>query len=582
MDLPDLQRYQQVRVEHLRTVMRPAVGCLLILTLCTAAGCKVNRPHHDHAITQTLYQGMGSDPGTFNPIIVTDAASGTAIGDLFEGLVKINPKTTLPEPDLAQSWQIADGGKTITFHLRHGVKWSDGVRFSARDVLFTMRVIYDPRVPNSMISSLTVDGNPLKVEAPDDYTVVMRLPRPFAPLLYAIGVPIVPRHALAKALAAGQFNRTWGIDTPPHELICLGAYRMERYVPGQLLAFKRNSAYWMRDEHDGQLPRLLAQVQMIVTDRNAMYLRFMSGLLDVYRPRAEEVWQLQQKQAELHIRLQPTGIDTGSRFFAFNRNPRHYVQHGIVDPKYKWFSDINFMRALAHALDKRGIINLCYRGLAVPAVADISPADKIFHNPNLKDYDYDLKLAARILDEAGYRMLRPGVRGDPEGHPIVFELTTPTGNPTSDQICAIYKQDLASLGITVNYRPLEFIALVKKLDSSFDWDCILIGFTGTIEPNNAANFLRSSGNLHIWNPGEPHPATPWEAEIDRLLDEGTRVMDPQQRAPYYWRIQQILHDQLPIIETVREIGYVAYRDSLENFDETTWGLYKPEWIQFRQ
>jgi len=562
--------------------MRPAVGCLLILTLCTAAGCKVNRPHHDHAITQTLYQGMGSDPGTFNPIIVTDAASGTAIGDLFEGLVKINPKTTLPEPDLAQSWQIADGGKTITFHLRHGVKWSDGVRFSARDVLFTMRVIYDPRVPNSMISSLTVDGNPLKVEAPDDYTVVMRLPRPFAPLLYAIGVPIVPRHALAKALAAGQFNRTWGIDTPPHELICLGAYRMERYVPGQLLAFKRNSAYWMRDEHDGQLPRLLAQVQMIVTDRNAMYLRFMSGLLDVYRPRAEEVWQLQQKQAELHIRLQPTGIDTGSRFFAFNRNPRHYVQHGIVDPKYKWFSDINFMRALAHALDKRGIINLCYRGLAVPAVADISPADKIFHNPNLKDYDYDLKLAARILDEAGYRMLRPGVRGDPEGHPIVFELTTPTGNPTSDQICAIYKQDLASLGITVNYRPLEFIALVKKLDSSFDWDCILIGFTGTIEPNNAANFLRSSGNLHIWNPGEPHPATPWEAEIDRLLDEGTRVMDPQQRAPYYWRIQQILHDQLPIIETVREIGYVAYRDSLENFDETTWGLYKPEWIQFRQ
>jgi peptide/nickel transport system substrate-binding protein len=305
-------------------------------------------------------------------------------------------------------------------------------------------------------------------------------------------------------------------------------------------------------------------------------------MLDVYRPRAEEVWELQQKQKELHIKLQATGIDTGSRFFAFNRNPRHYIHDGIVDPKYKWFSDINFMRALAHALDKRGIINLCYRGLAVPAVADISPADKIFHNPNLKDYDYDLSLSARLLDEAGYRMLRPGVRGDPEGHPIVFELTTPTGNPTSDQICAIYKQDLASLGIRVNYRPLEFIALVKKLESSFDWDCVLIGFTGTIEPNNAANFLRSSGNLHIWNPGEPHPATKWEAEIDRLLDQGTRIMDPRERAPYYWRIQQILHDQLPIIETVREVGYVAYRDSLENFNETTWGLYKPEWMQFRQ
>jgi len=280
--------------------------------------------------------------------------------------------------------------------------------------------------------------------------------------------------------------------------------------------------------------------------------------------------------------LQATGIDAGSRIFAFNRNPRHYIHDGIVDPRYQWFTDINFMQALAHALDKRGIIDLCYRGLAVPAVADISPADKIFHNPNLKDYDYNLKLAARILDEAGYRMIRPGVRGDPQGHPIVFELTTPTGNPTSDQICAIYKQDLAKLGITVNYRPLEFITLVKKLDSSFDWDCVLIGFTGTIEPNNAANFLRSSGNLHVWNPSQPRPATAWEGEIDRLLDEGTRIMDPQQRAPYYWRIQRILHDQLPIIETVREIGYVAYRASLENFDETTWGMYKPEWTQFRR
>jgi peptide/nickel transport system substrate-binding protein len=566
----------------MRSLLRSPLSLLVVLSFCAPTGCKVNRPRNDHALAQTLYQGMSSDPGTFNPIIVTDASSGTAIGDLFEGLVKINPKTTLPEPDLAENWQIGDGGKTITFHLRRNVRWADGVQFSARDVLFTMQVIYDPRVPNSMISSLTVDGKPINVAAPDDHTIVMRLPRPFAPLLYAIGVPIIPEHVLAGALKAGQFNRTWGIDTPPAQLIGLGPYRMKRYVPGQLIEFKRNPTYWMRDEHGGQLPRLLAQLLMIVTDRNAMYLRFMSGLLDVYHPRAEEVWELQQKQAQLHIKLQATGVDTGSRFFAFNRNPRHYIHNGIVDPRYKWFSDVNFMRALAHALDKRGIIDLCYRGLAVPAVADISPADKIFHNPKLKDYEYDLKLAARILDEAGYRMLRPGVRGDPEGHPIAFELTTPTGNPTSDQICAIYKQDLASLGITVNYRPLEFISLVKKLDSSFDWDSILIGFTGTIEPNNAANFLRSSGNLHIWNPGEPRPATPWEAEIDQLLDEGTRVMDPAQRAPYYWRIQEILHDQLPIIETVREMGYVAYRDSLEDFDETTWGLYKPEWIRFRQ
>ena len=95
-----------------------AVIAPALILLSDGAGCRVNRPPNDHAVMQTLYDSMAGDPGTFNPIIVTDATSGTAIGDLFEGLVKYNPKTLLPEPDLAQSWDLKDDGKTIVFHLR--------------------------------------------------------------------------------------------------------------------------------------------------------------------------------------------------------------------------------------------------------------------------------------------------------------------------------------------------------------------------------------------------------------------------------------------------------------------------------
>jgi peptide/nickel transport system substrate-binding protein len=496
-------------------------------------------------------------------------------------LVKENPKTNFIEPDLAEKWDIQDGGKTIVFHLRHDVKWSDGAPFTSRDVLFTMKVIYDPNVPNSETFALTVDGKPITAEAPDDYTVVMHVPRPFAPLLYSIGFPVLPQHVLTGALSKGQFNRTWGIDTPPADLISLGAYQMVRYVPGQQIAFTRYPDYWMREPNGNPLPRLRGQVFLITPDSNAQYLRFMAGMTDVYSPRPEEVFSLKGKAAQLGITVQSVGVDTGSQFFAFNRNPRHYIHKGVVNPKYRWFTDINFMRAIAHAVDKKGMISLCFRGLAIPAVSDISPENKIFHNPNLKDYDYDLDLAARILDEAGYKK-RNGVLYDPQNNRVVFDLTTPTGEESiRGEMCVILKQDLEHLGIKVNYRPLEFISLVKRLDSSFDWDCVLIGFTGGIEPNNGANFLRSSGNLHLWNPAQPKPATPWEAEIDQLLDEGTRVMDPKARAPYYWRIQQILHDQLPIIETVRSIRYVAYRNSLENYDPTVWGIYQPELIQFR-
>lgn len=557
------------------------VVCAAVIATA-AMGCRVNRVNADHAAAQILYDSTNSDPGTFNPILVTDSASGAAVGDLFEGLVKIDPRTTLPEPDLAQSWNITEGGKTITFHLRHGVKWSDGEPFTARDVLFTMKAIYDPHVPNSDVFVLTVDGKPIQAEAPDDYTVVMHPPRPFAPLLYAIGFPILPAHTLESALASGAFTHTWGIDTPPSSLIALGMYRMQRYVPGQQMAFERNSEYWMRDPNGSKLPRLNGQELLIVPDQNAQYLRFLGGITDVYGPRPEEVQTLTEQADKLDIKVDKIGIDTGALFFAFNRNPRHYIHNGVVDPRYKWFTDLNFMRAIAHAVDKQGMINLCFHGLAVPSVSDVSPANTIFYNPNIKDYDYDLKLAGSLLDEAGYRMLRPGVRGDPQGHPLVFNLATNTGVPVRDQMCAIFKQDLAALGITANYRPLEFITLVKALDSSFDWDGMLMGFGGGIEPNDSANFLRSSGNLHLWNPAEPKPATPWEAEIDHLLDQGTMVMEPEQRAPYYWRIQQILHDQLPIIETVLQTRYVAYRSTLENYYPTVWGIYQPEFIQFRE
>jgi len=547
-----------------------------------ATGCHVDYPSFNHAEQQILYSSTTSDPRTFNPILVTDTASGQVTGRLFDGLVNINPLTTLPEPALAKSWDIADGGRTITFHLLRNVKWSDGRPFTARDVVFTLATIYDPEVPNSSRPTLTVDGKPILAEAPDDYTVVMRVPKPFAPLLYAIGFSIVPAHVLEPALRAGSFNRTWNINTPPRKLVGLGPYELTRYVPAQMMQFRRNPDYWMRVEQDKVLPRLRGETVLIVQDQNAAYLKFMAGQTDVYSPRPEEVADLLDKAKSLGITIQKIGVDTGSLFFCFNRNPRHYVREGRMNPKLKWFTDLNFLRAMAHSVDKQGMIDLCFHGLAVPAVSDVSPANRIFHNPNLKDYAYDLKLAADLLESAGYRRAGSGERVDPDGNRIEFDLTTNTGVQTRDQMCAMFLQDLKTLGIKVNYRPLEFTTLVDKLTNSFDWDCVLIGFTGTIEPNNGANFLRSSGNLHLWNPNQKTPATPWEAEIDRLLDEGASVMDIRARAPYYWRIQQILHDQLAVIETVRQIAYDAYKSSLENFRDTVWGRYRPELIQFRE
>src|SRR5208282_6504221 len=111
----------QMKAESRKRIL-PAITCAIALSsLAIFTGCRVNRPASDHATSQILYTAVASDPRTFNPILITDATSGTLTGDLFESLIRVNPVTTLPEAGLAEKWDIAPDGKAITFHLRRDV-----------------------------------------------------------------------------------------------------------------------------------------------------------------------------------------------------------------------------------------------------------------------------------------------------------------------------------------------------------------------------------------------------------------------------------------------------------------------------
>jgi len=531
--------------------------------------------HEQRMVTATI-----SDPKTFNSLIAVDGTSGAATAPLFDGLVRLNPETTEQEPALAERWEYSADGTVCTFHLRHDVRWHDGQPFTAADVVFTFDAIFDERVPNSLKHTLSVDGQRIKVEAVDDYTVRLILPRPFAPLINSLGFEILPQHILGSSLKDGTFVQQWGVDTPPEKLIGTGQYRMVRYVPAQFIEYQRNPDYWRKDDDGKALPYLEAETVLSVQNQDTVYLKFLSGQTDAHAPRPEEVADLRAKADQLKITVQETGLDTGSLFVSFNRNPRHYKKDGKTDPQLSWFTDLHFLQAIAHAIDKQSMIVNCLSGLGKPAVAETSPENKLYSNPNLTDYAYDLDEARRLLKEGGYvDRDGDGIIEDAKGNPVEFALTTNSGNQVREKICSILKEDWTKLGMKVNYRPFDFPTLVEKLDSNYDWDAILIGFTGGLEPNGGANMLRSSGNLHFWNPNQTEPATPWEAEIDRLLEEGSRELDVQKRRQFYWRIQQILHDELPMIQTVREIRFSAYKRILQNYRTMVWGLYRPELIR---
>jgi len=552
-------------------------GLAFIFTACDSGSAK--KAASEKKPAQHMVNATMSDPKTFNLVVSNETSTSTVVGSLFEGLLRLDPKTLQPEPMLASSWEVSEDGKTWIFRLREGVRWSDGTPLQAKDILFTFKVIYDEKVPTSLRDILAINGEPLRVEKVDDMTVRFILPKSFAPFLNSLmAVDILPEHILGKALKEGRFADTWGIDTAPEELIGTGPYIMTKYVPAQYVKYRRNPHYWRKDEEGKQLPYLEEQTLLIVQDQNALYLKFTAGETDTHSPRPEEVETLKGESHKLDITIKQLGLNTGSPFVTFNRNPRYLIREGKKDPKLDWFTDKYFLRAISHAVDKETIIANTMHGLGKAAVATISEEVKTFHNAELRGYDYDLERAETLLKEGGYVKGADGILRDARGNAIEFSLHTNAGNLLREQICSILKEDWEKLGMKVNYRPLEFNALVEKLMSNFQWDAILIGLTGGIEPHNGANVDRSSGNLHFWNPRQKKPATAWEAEIDRLIEEGASEMDLEKRKLAYRRIQAIYHEELPMILTVRQYVFDAYKNRLKNYDPTTWGLYKPERI----
>ena len=357
---------------------------------------------------------------------------------------------------------------------------------------------------------------------------------------------------------------------------------MVKYEPAQYIKLKRNPDYWMRDEQNAPLPYLEEQTILIVQNQDTELLKFLAGEIDLLNPRPEDVPDLRDRAEALRINVSEIGLDSGALFVTFNRNPNHYERNGKRDPRLTWFTDKQFLRALAHGIDKptpscstafTDSVNRPWptsrRRTSFSTIRRSRPTSTISTRP--------AACSTTPVTSTATATASSKIAMD---NPIAFTLNTNAGNQVREKMCSIIKEDWTRLGINVNYRPLDWTLLNDKLDVTLDWDAILIGFTGGTRAQHRGQSLRSSGNLHMWYPNEPKPATAWEAEIDALLDKGSREIDPLKRQPFYWRIQEILHDELPLLMLVQQKRFRAYKNTLENFIPTVWGTYHPERLRF--
>lgn len=510
-----------------------------------------------------------SDPKTFNVIVANETSSTLVTGYLFEGLTREDPFTLKVLPLLAQSWSVSPDGLEWTFYLRKNVRWFDGMPLTADDVVFTFNdLIYNPQIPNSARDIFTVAGQEFKVEKIDDYTVKFTLPKKFAPFLRGMSQPILPKHCLEQSVKKGRFTFTWGIDTPPHDIIGTGPFYLDQYRPGERLIFKRNPHYWKTTNQGDSLPYLDKIIFLIIANPDTALLKFIDGELDAVGVTGQDYPLIKPLEKKRNFTIYNMGPNFGSSFLTFNQNPGHNSKTHkpyMDQPKRSWFENVHFRRAVAHTIDKKKIIQILFNELGYPQGGPMSPSSGYFYNPHVRLYDYDLAKAKKELQEGGFHY-RDGLLYDSLGHRVEFNLSTSTGNEHSENIQLAYmiRSDLEKLGMKVNFVALEFNSLVNKLMASYDWDAIIIGLTGGPEPHFGKNVWASSGQLHMWNPKQPQPATAWERRLDEIYTLGVEELDENKRKILYDEFQVIAADQVPMIYTVLAADIYAIRNRFGN------------------
>ena len=555
------------------------ISTLLLVPLALASEL-FKEPYKDYQIIcgqrgGELVLSTTSDPKSFNPIVAQETSTTQITGYIFEGLTRTDPVTLEVLPNLALNWETSDDGKEWIFHLRKDVKWNDGEKFTARDVVFTFnKLIYNPDIPTSSRDIFTVEGEKIIVERVDDYRVKFSLPFTFAPFLRALSHEILPVHKYASLVEEGKFTFSMGLDTKLADIVGTGPFRLARYFPGERVTLERNPFYWKKDSCQNQLPYLEKLLFVILSNSDTAMLKFLEGEIDHYSIRPQDLAILGPDQAKGNFSIYNAGPSLMSNFVVLNQNSgvNPHTKKPFVEPyKLKWFKNKDFRRAISYAINRKKIIDILMNGLGTPQHSAVSPANIYYYNDKVEKYSYNPKGAKDILSTIGFSdQDRDGILEDKQGRKLEIIFFTSAENTQRVQIATLIKKDLEAIGVKVHFLPLDFNNLVSKLTATLDWEMILIGLTGGIEPYFGKNVWSYKGNLHMWNLSK-EPLDQYEVEIEDIFNQTARILDESQRRALFSRWQQIVSQELPLIYTVVPYSIYAVRNKFGNLYPTTYG-----------
>ncbi|MCP4314554.1 MAG: ABC transporter substrate-binding protein [Hyphomicrobiales bacterium] len=487
----------------------------------------------------TLVIGTTQKPRHLNPAVQSGVATAVPGTQIFATPLRFDAEWQ-PQPYLAESWEVADDGKSITLHLRKGATFHDGKPITSGDVAFSVKTVKENHPFKTMYGPVT------SVDTPDEQTAVINFDAPHPAALLAMSsalLPILPEHVYGD----GQDPKSHPANS---QTVGSGPFKLVEYKPGEHIILEKNPDYFL--EGKPHLDRIIIKNYKDVT---SMVLAADKGEIDMlpFLTSTRDLDRLKKNDA-LEVTNQGYAAVGPINWLAFNT-------------KNEILKDLKVRQAIAYAIDRNFIVNALHSGFSTPVTGPVVSGSP-FAAPDVNGYDLDLDKANALLDEAGHAR-------DGDGTRFKLSLDYIPGFAEMQKTVAEYlRPQLKKVGIEVKLRASpDFPTWAKRvsghdfdmsMDIVFNWGDPVIGVHRTYLCSNIREGV-------IWSNTQSY----CNEEVDTLLGQAGTETDQAKRADLYRKAQAMIVDDVPLV-FLNELPYhTVYDKKIGNAPLSIWGPMAP-------
>jgi len=523
---------------------------LLAFTLVACSNEKAGKADKSNSTVnagkKSFVFARGGDSVSLDPSEVTDSESENVSQSILETLVTFAEGKTTIEPLLATEWKETDNGLTYTFKLREGVKFQDGTDFNADAVVYNFNRWMNGKDNSKFPVYASVFGgfmgdkthNIQSVEAVDPYTVKFTLKHVMPTFLKSLALTPFSISSPAAIEKYGKEYSSHPVGTGPFTFV--------EWRRNDRIVLNKNKDYWLKG-----YPKMDQVIFRTIPDNSARLTALMSGEIDMMD--GVDPGSIDQIKADKNLKLlSRPSLNIGYLGFTVTRKP---------------FDNKLVRQALNYAVDKKEMIKAFFAGQATPAKNPIPPSVEGY-NDKVDPYPYDIKKAKELLAEAGY----------PNGFSMelwAMPVSRPY-MPDANKVAEFLQSSFAKIGVKAKIVTYEWATYLDKVEAG-DADAFILGWTGA--NGDADDFIYSL--WHKDNIGSLNSTRYSNDEVNKELTEARSITNEEKRNELYQSVQEIMHDDAPILPLVHTKPVLAARADIIGFDPHPTGRVITTKIDFK-